>query len=405
MVDSKNKAAKPRSPLTWPSAFCLCLFCLGGLLAKPASAQLIALEPDQGGPDFIVQGEYSGATVSASGSSSGLGAQIVAQGDGDFRVVFFPGGLPGDGWNGRDRFESVGKIQSAKTEITGDDYQGSLQGDTLSGSSADGGHFRLAKRMRISPTVGLAPPAQATVLFDGSSLDEWDNASIDGRGFFAPLDPVATTKKRFTDFSMHMEFRLPFMPFARGQARGNSGLKFLIAGAFFAEIQILDSFGNIPQTDECGGIEVLFQPELVASFPPLTWQTYDIHLTTPVFPDTATIKVGKGVMTVWHNGILIHAGRELPAMAAAVNVALQKYVDPLVFRNMWILEGNDHYPFFPGAAIRTGKPEGATVGSGNSKGTGIMQSIGNGRARSILLRGPGGLYLSDGTRAYGLPPR
>lgn len=365
---------------------------LCGFLALPASAQLIALEPDQAGPDFAVQGEYSGMTEpQGSQAPAKLGAQVVANGDGNFRVVFFPGGLPGDGWTGTDRFESVGQTGAGGTGISGGDYQGSITGDSLKGGNIGGERFVLIRKNRISPTVGLAPPAKATVLFDGSSLDEWDNADKDSRNFFAPLSPIAMTRKKFANFSLHLEFREPFMPFAQGQPRGNSGLKFLIAKAFFAEIQILDSFGNEAREDECGGIEVFFAPDVVASFPPLTWQTYDIHLTTPVSADSNA--VGKGNMTVWHNGILIHSGRELPAMATAVNIALQENGGSVCFRNMWILDGDDKYPFFPGAAVRPGRSAGPASGKGP-----LIRGVGKGRAREILLRGPEGTYLSNGTR-------
>jgi hypothetical protein len=373
------------------------------VLSCAASAQLVALDPSEAGPDFAVQGEYDGEARSQAGAETGLGAQVVAQGDGRFRVVFFPGGLPGDGWTGADRFEAEGAAdpsggEPGRIRIEGGEYQGALAGDSLKGSEVTGRTFVLRKRERQSPTLGLAPPSGATVLIGGGaltagSLAEWDNASLDTNGHFVPLEPVAATRKTFSDFSMHIEFRLPFVPSAMGQARGNSGLKFLLPKAFFAEIQLLDSFGNEPETDECGGIEVLFKPDVNATLPPLTWQTFDIHLVTPAAADTPV--VGKGVINVWHNGILIHSGRVLPSMASSVNIALQKYVSPVAFRNMWILEGNDRYPFFPGAAIRSGDK------TRGSKRTAIRSDPPLRPSHAVRLRGPDGLYAPDGSRISG----
>jgi hypothetical protein len=197
---------------------------------------------------------------------------------------------------------------------------------------------------------------------------------------------------------MHMEFRLPFMPFSRGQARGNSGLKFLLPKAFFAEIQILDSFGNEPQTDECGGIEVMFKPDVNASLPPLAWQTFDIQLITPAAADTPT--VGKAILNVWHNGVLIHSGRVLPSMGSSVNLALQKYVSPVAFRNMWILEGNGHYAFFPGAGIRArGRAQGPEDAGASRTGRSLRSR------HAVRLHGPDSDYAPDGSRISGGKPR
>ncbi len=161
------------------------------------SADLVAETPEAAAadPDFALQGEYE--TVQ-------LGVQIVAQGEGEFLIVAFPGGLPGKGWTGKDRQLSDGDADAVRGLIEA---------------------RKLKKVTRKSPTLGAKPPAGAEVLFDGTqkSIDEhWKpGAKLSAEGL---LIPAATSRESFNDFAVHLEFRLPYMPRARGQGRANSGL-------------------------------------------------------------------------------------------------------------------------------------------------------------------------------------
>ncbi|HCQ00200.1 MAG TPA: DUF1080 domain-containing protein, partial [Candidatus Latescibacteria bacterium] len=69
------------------------------------------------------------------------------------------------------------------------------------------------------------------------------------------------TQETFRDVQIHLEFRLPDMPEATGQAKGNSGV--YIQGRY--EIQVLDSYGfNIPGKGDCGGVYDVHAPLLNA---------------------------------------------------------------------------------------------------------------------------------------------
>ena len=144
----------------------------------------------------------------------------------------------------------------------------------------------------------------------------------------------------FGDYSIHLEFRLPFMPAARGQARGNSGLYH--QGRY--ETQILDSFGLQGKNNETGGIYEIRDPDTNLCLPPLAWQTYDVDFTAARYSDDGK-KIADAKITVRLNGIVVHRDVELPRATRAAPVKegpedgpiyLQDHGNPVRFRNIWV---------------------------------------------------------------------
>ena len=133
------------------------------------------------------------------------------------------------------------------------------------------------------------------------------------------------------------------MPTAKGQARGNSGI--YLQGRW--EVQMLDSFGLTGEQNECGGVYSVARPDINMCLSPLSWQTYDIELTSAKYDSSGELK-SKARMTVWHNGIKIHDDLELPnrkTTAAPVNVGpdpgpiyFQNHGNPVRYRNIWLVE-------------------------------------------------------------------
>ena len=83
------------------------------------------------------------------------------------------------------------------------------------------------------PTFG-APPPDAIVLFDGTNLDQWQSANKErSAARWVVAEGVMTvdkasgnieTKRSFTNYQLHLEYRVPAGTTGSGQSRGNSGL-------------------------------------------------------------------------------------------------------------------------------------------------------------------------------------
>ncbi len=290
--------------------------------------------------DYKMQGEYSGS-VSANGEELKFGMQVIALGDGSFTGVGYRGGLPGDGWDMSNpkRVENV-KSVDGKLSLTAWDATVEVV-DGVATIVADGQTLgKLSKLERKSSTLGQKPPKGAVVLFDGSSVEGWEhkgkpaNMTKDGL-----LKQGAQSKKTFGDHKLHIEFLLPYMPKARGQGRGNSGL--YLQGRY--EVQMLDSFGLSGENNECGGIYSIKKPDENMCFPPMQWQTYDVEFHAAKFKDGK--KVEDAWMTVAHNGVVIHEKVKLPKKTTAAPnnegpepgfIYLQNHGNEVRYRNIWV---------------------------------------------------------------------
>lgn len=301
----------------------------------------------EAGIDYVIQGEYAGKTE----GGAPLGCQVIALGNGFFQAVVLPGGLPGDGWDGKNKILMDGTVEGElasflptegkRKYMAGSpkefcatqkfppaghvDHKAAIKNETMNGRDADGNAFTLKKVMRKSPTLGAAPPQGAIVLFDGKNADEWKEGRITKDGL---LSVESNTKRTFKDFKLHLEFVTPFQPTARSQSRGNSGV--YLHGKH--EIQVLDSFGLAGLDNECGGFygRKNGSPRVNMCYPPLSWQTYDVVFQAdPANPKKANV-------TVQHNGVVVHENFELPTGQGHLH--LQNHGNPVFYRNIWLVE-------------------------------------------------------------------
>ncbi len=318
-------------------SFVLALTVLASALAAAAapSAKKVFTDAKEAGADFQIQGEYEGTI----GNKTKLGIQVIAKGDGKFDGVMYAKGLPGAGWDGKTKVRLKGQTSERTTKFTGKNFAGTIANGVFSGTAEDDVKFEAKKIERKSPTLGAKPPKDAVVLFDGSNVDAWEGGKLAEDNL---LSAGTRTKQKFSNFTLHLEFRTPFMPFSGGQGRGNSGMYLLDQ----YECQILDSFGLDGKNNECGGIYSISEPSVNMCLPPLSWQTYDVEFKAARFDDKGK-KTADAVATIKHNGVAIHSnlkfthstpgGRQTDEKPPGA-LFLQNHGNPVHFRNIWIVE-------------------------------------------------------------------
>jgi len=208
-----------------------------------------------------------------------------------------------------------------------------------------------------SPTLGMAPPANAVVLFDGTDMSHWHG--FDGKPVpWVVADGAATVRGGYAianethgDAYLHVEFKEPYMPEAHGQGRGNSGV--FAQGRY--EIQVLDSYGKEELgKGDCAALYGQFAALVNACRPPDEWQTFDI-----IFRQARLDAEGKIAeqtrITLLHNGIVVHNNVATPIIGGAIDpnegtpgpLMLQDHGCPLQYRNIWFVplpeKGADKY--------------------------------------------------------------
>jgi hypothetical protein len=323
------------------------------LLLATASLALAeeAAAPPAEPPDSLM-GEYFGTFTPAGGQPVKAEGRVIAEGNGEYRAVITC--KTADDAKAV-RLELTGKAEDKKVTLAGKagdvEWKGTCTGqETLLAESKDG-KFEGKWTVRKSPTLGAKPPAGAIVLLPfeegkAPSVDEWEQKP------WVPLPDGSLmvrggdihTKRSFGNVKLHVEFRIPFMPTARGQGRGNSGV--YLQSRY--EVQVLDSFGLALKDNECGGIYSVGPAKAYAPLPPGQWQTYDIEFKAPEVQDEKMVKPAR--ITVAFNGIKVHDDQPIdhtttsgdggPPQAKAP-LKLQDHGNPVRYRNIWIIEQKD----------------------------------------------------------------
>ncbi|HOE67265.1 MAG TPA: DUF1080 domain-containing protein [Candidatus Hydrogenedentes bacterium] len=299
--------------------------CQDGKTNLPVTAQIVA----------DGQGAFHGAITVECGKKGAVRWAVTGRRDGENPSIPFTGSLAAESLFP----DKAGQINALQGTIENGTFHGRIGGEK-------GMAFSMKRAIKTSPTLGAKPPQGAIVLYAGGDpSDEWTRFPQ----AWQPIEDGAmqvshsnlVSRKEFGDVQLHVEFRTPFMPDARGQARGNSGV--YVQGRY--EIQVLDSFGLPPSEGDCGGLYGMSVPATNASLPPTEWQTYDIAFRAPRF-DANGNKTEDAAITVVHNGVTIHdnvrpskatPGGVSDVEAAMGPILLQDHGNAVQYRNIWAL--------------------------------------------------------------------
>ncbi len=208
----------------------------------------------------------------------------------------------------------------------------------------------------VTPGKDGAPPSDAIVLFDGSSLDNWISTAdstaakwtVNKDGSMTVKDRTGDiqTKQNFGSVQLHIEWKSPAEVNGEGQHRGNSGI--FLSGLY--EVQVLDNNDNDTYVNgQVGSIYKQHVPLAMASVPTGEWNTYDIIYHEPLFEKGQKVK--SGTLTVIHNGVLIQDNVEIKGTTPYIGwpknpihgngpLRLQDHGDNsrVSYRNIWVRE-------------------------------------------------------------------
>ena len=216
----------------------------------------------------------------------------------------------------------------------------------------------------VTPGNTNMPPSDAIILFNGKNLDEWasvkDTATaakwVVANGAFTVKKGTGNiqTRRAFTDYQLHLEWKIPSVIHGEGQGRGNSGL--FLAGTGSGdegyELQILDCYNNKTYVNgQTASIYKQAIPLANACKKPGEWQTYDVIFTAPRFNEDGSV-LSPARVTAIHNGVLVQNNTEIKGVTMYIGkpaykkhgaspIKLQDHGDksePISFRNIWIRE-------------------------------------------------------------------
>ncbi|MEO5893087.1 MAG: DUF1080 domain-containing protein [Ferruginibacter sp.] len=176
--------------------------------------------------------------------------------------------------------------------------EGTLQGTQLTGTmiASDGKTYNWVG-VRAPSLRRQAPPAwgKPVTIFNGTDLKGWHAQGenqwlVEGGILRSPkTGSNLISDKAYTDFKLHIEFRIP--------KESNSGI--YLRGRY--EVQVADSKGLEPLKDQLGAVYGFIAPSEMVAKDAGEWQAYDITL------------VGR-MVTISLNGTTVICNQEIPGI-------------------------------------------------------------------------------------------
>lgn len=228
----------------------------------------------------------------------------------------------------------------------------------------------------VVPGVSVnAPPSDAIILFDGTSLDEWERVG-GGEPEWSIEERAATvvagssdirTKRNFDDIQLHVEWRSPPTDTHLANLRSDHAtyieenvahlelqMHMANSGIYLQEryeVQVLETYGAETYINgQAGSIYKQHIPLVTAGREPGEWQTFDIIFQAPRFSDNGSVAV-PARLTLLHNGVLIQNNvaiwgptefiglpRYEPHGSAPIRLQSHLAVSQMSYRNIWVRE-------------------------------------------------------------------
>lgn len=198
----------------------------------------------------------------------------------------------------------------------------------------------------VAPGKSGGPPSDATVLFNGGDLAQFETTEwkVEGDAIIAGKGNI-TTKRALGDIQLHLEWAGPVESMERWSNQGNSGV--LLMGLY--EIQIFDSHSTKIYADGQAAAVYGETPPLVnPTLPRGEWQTFDIIFKAPVYDGDKV--VSPPIVTVLHNGVVVQHATEIKGRIAHRKVVplsphpaklpltITGHNCPVKFKNIWVRE-------------------------------------------------------------------
>jgi len=325
---------------------CALIAALVAALPLPA----VAARTDK--PDDGIMGEYVGEWRPKGGQAAEAFARVIGRKGDTYLVRLFTS----HDWTskfGELTGKAEGKRVALAGKLAGADAKGTLEGGEVLVVEGAKGEFEGKYHIRKPPSLAADPPDGAVVLLPYKpgkkpTLAHWKNQKWKPRhdGSVLVVGGGNVSKKEFGSVRLHVEFRCPYQPAARGQGRGNSGV--YLHGKY--EIQVLDSFGLPGRGNEAGAIYGVAAPMVNPALPPTRWQTYDVLFRAPEVNEDGTVTKPPIFEKVEFNGVTVHENVEVKKTTTAGMkgkirdkgpLMLQDHGSAVRYRNIWYVPLED----------------------------------------------------------------